>query len=440
MSDILVQAALREQAILTQQLIDAETDRARYTALQKATGYAGTAECDRVSIESFAWTPNCTCRLPDGFNRAGYVLPNWLCYDSPHEAVYAVNDLYCKTFGQFTKPRQNGLWLMDQDFVRCNRECNWCVPAGVSRVQVQMWGPGTGSSGACCQGLGTGGTNGAYSVIEFNVTQGDCLFLCAGCAQCCFGDASGTPGFTNGYCTMVCYYDNANGNATSITTHGGPEPCACRWNCSWCQSFGWNNCCSMQIGGTWTVMNNMDLMTGGGCMCSFGRDFQCIRGMQTCSSQWGTCYDGPNQSSWIPPHYDHHCGFCSPMFINVDCRNFKNVKHYGTYGVWPGFWVGATCCLGHPNNADSSSYHIQLPSVGFPNSWNIVSPDAEWPLSKQFGTTEKCCSQGCFSPMACHGWRRAPGVGGTGRFVRSPGTHCGDYGRAGAICVSWNCN
>ncbi len=439
MSDILVQAALREQAILTQQLIDAEADYARLSALQKATGFVGTAVCDRVSIDSYAWTPMVTCKWPDSHNRATYPLTNWLSYDSPFDAIKALNETYCKTFGQFTKPRQHGLWLHDNEYNRCQQDCQFCVPPGVTRLQVQMWGPGTGSSGACCQGLATGGTNGAYSVIEFNVTPGDCLYLCAACSQCCYGDASSIPGFTNGYCTTVCYYDNANSTQSLITTHGGPEPCACRWNCAWCQSFGWNNCCNMHIGGTWAVMNDMDIFMAG-CSCSFGQNFNCLRGMQTCSSCWGTCYSGPGDSSWIPPHFDHTCGFCAPLYMNVDCRNSKNVKHYGIFGAWPGFWVGSSCCLGASFNGDSGSFHIQLPTVGFPNSWNIVSPDSSWSLGKQWGTAEKCCSQGCFAPMACHGWRKGPGVGGTGRWVRSPGYNCGDYGRGGAICVSWNCN
>jgi hypothetical protein len=440
MSDILVQAALREQAVLTQQLIDAEADYARLSALQKATGYAGTAECDRISIESYAWTPNCTCRWPDGFNRATYPLPNWLQYDSPFEAVCALNQTYCKTFGQFTKPRQNGIWLHDAAYNRCQQECLWTVPAGVSRVQVQMWGPGAGSSGVCCQGLGFGGPNGAYSVIEFNVTPGDTLCVCAGCAQCCYGDGSGIPGWNNGYCTTVCYCEVGAGTGSLIMTAGSPDPHVCRWTCSWCQSFGWVNCCAMQFGGTWAVMNDMDIFVAG-CNCSFGHASQASpNGMNSCGNCWTSCYSGPYHSSWIPPHYDHNCGFCAPMFTNIACRNAKNVKHYGIFAAWPGFWVGATCCLGQSNATNSSSFHVQLPTVGFPSSWNIVSPDPEWPLSKQWGTAEKCCSQGCFAPMACHGWRKAPAVGGTGRFSRQPGITCGDYGRGGAVCISWNCN
>jgi len=437
MSDILVQAALREQALLTQELIEVQSNYANYAASKKATGYSGTAECDRISIESFAYTPSCTLRWPDGYNRAGFPVQDWLCFNNPLDQIDAVNDVYCKTFGQFTKPRKNGLFLHETAWNRCNSECLWTVPAGVNRVQIQMWGPGGGSSGVCCQGMGTGGPNGAYSVIEFNVTPGDTMCLCAGCAYCCYGDNSGPPGQNNSYCTTVCYCDVAAGNGSLIMTAGSPDPHTCRWNCSWCNSFGWNNCCSMQLGGRWGILNNMDVFMAG-CMCSFGENFSCIRGINTCGSCWGTCYQA-DSTSMIPAHYDFFCGFCSNLAVNVDCRNTKNVKHYGVFASWPGFWLGSSCCLGNGNSGTPTTYHYQLPTVGWPNSWNIVNPDGGAMYGKAFGTTITCCSIGCHSPMACHGHRKAPGVGGTGRFSRQPGYICGDFGRAGAICVSWNC-
>ena len=45
---------------------------------------------------------------------------------------------------------------------RCGTNCNTTICSGVSNIQIQMWGPGGGTSGNCCCGGSPFGPSGAY--------------------------------------------------------------------------------------------------------------------------------------------------------------------------------------------------------------------------------------------------------------------------------------
>lgn len=65
--------------------------------------------------------------------------------------------------------------------------CAWTVPAGVTRVQIELWGGGggggSGSTAECC-GQNPGGGAGTYVNGFLTVNPGDVLTLCAGAGGC----------------------------------------------------------------------------------------------------------------------------------------------------------------------------------------------------------------------------------------------------------------
>ena len=236
MSDILLHAAIQENQRLVNELMTAKDKIAKKEALQVAgVSPTVTDECNMYSIEAFGYsgTAEDLCYYPR-LGRSGYVIPRYYKPENlePVQRMCAINDMWCKTFGQVTQPQQNGCFAFESaTYGRCGGVGGMTIPAGVCRVRVQLWGPGSGSGGACCQGSGMPGVNGAYSVQEFNVTPNDTLCWCYACAYCCYGDATGQPGGGNGYCTSLCYCDVAASTAYSFWAWDAPAPSACRHVC-----------------------------------------------------------------------------------------------------------------------------------------------------------------------------------------------------------------
>lgn len=439
MSDILLHAAIQENQRLVNELMAAKDRVSKKEALQ-AAGVSPTVtdECNMFSAEAFGFVGNSvenTCYWPR-LGRSGYVIPRYYKPENlePTNRMCAINDMWCKTFGTINQPKQNGIFTFDCSYGRCGGQCQWTVPTGVCRVQVQLWGPGSGSGGACCQGSGMPGINGAYSVQEFNVTPGDTLCWCYACAYCCFGDAGNQASGGNGYCTNLCYCDCATQSAYGFWAWEAPQPSACRWSCLWCMAHNYTNCCNWQMGGNWYLSNGEDINQHGGCNCAFGNSWSCLRGVQACGG-FGFCIDGPGASAFVPMMFDHYCGFGTDMSRGTLRDKVGSV--YGHYAVWPGFYVASSCCVGAAFDG-SPSYIEQAPVVGFPESWWVDSSTHEYRAGIKLPPA-RCCSQGaCFAMQYCHGIQKAPGIGGNALWNMSQGYSCGEYGGGGAVCVSWD--
>ena len=111
--------------------------------------------------------------------------------------------------------------------------CAWTVPSGVTRVQIEIWGPGggggSGSTPECC------GTNppagaGTYMSSALTVTPGDILTLCAGAGGC-----FGTPSESSGGCCCgqrgSCSFVLRNGTFCIDSQGGDYGISGCYYNC-----------------------------------------------------------------------------------------------------------------------------------------------------------------------------------------------------------------
>jgi len=441
MSDILIQSALKEQHRLTDELITAQKEAAEATAASLvAANVVIDEEIDMISAGTYLYRDGQQrqqCYFPFA-NSGGFPAKNLLCYrNDPAKMGEAVEAQWCKAFHQLWKPRPHGFMCYDTVYHRCQREGTFTVPAGVSKVQVQLWGPGSGSGGYCCQGFSMPGPTGAYMLInDIPVEQGDTLCFCAGCSYCCYGDGTGVPGWAAGYCTSLCVCDVSAGSAESYYASGAPNSHVCRWSCSWCMKQGWTNCCPMQFGGNWYIDDDMEINTTGGCACSIGAGWYCLGGINTCSGCWSVCYDGPRHAIFMPMIHDNYCGANAPA---PDILRQKNIRVYEVPSLWPSFATDRTCCLGGPYNA-GDHWVLAPPVPGFPRSVRVSSNKTTDQRSTQT-TFAQCCHQNCFGDLSCAGVQRFPGVGGSG--YATTGTNqvgCGDWGSGGAICISWACD
>lgn len=438
MSDILLHAAIQENQRLVSELMTAKDKIAKKESLQ-AAGVSPTVtdECNMFSIQMFGYAGHAVenlCNYPR-IGRSGYVIPRYFKPENlePVNRMCAINDMYCKTFGTMNQPRQNGIFTFDCYDGRCGGQCSWTVPTGVCRVTIQLWGPGGGSGGACCQGSGMPGANGAYSIQELNVTPGDTMCWCYACAYCCYGDGTSQAGGGNGYCTNLCYCDCQTQTGHGFWAWDAPSMSACRHNCMWCMAHNYNNCCNFHIGGNWYLVNGEDIQPSGGCQCSFGAQWSCNRGLSSCGN-WGFCVNGPGNSAIIPMMYDHYCGFGTDM--SREKMRDKNAVVYGHYAVWPGVYLSSSCCVGTGWDG-SPSYIEQAPVVGWPESWWVDGSRHDYMAGIKIPPA-RCCDMSCFGALHCHGIQKAPGIGGNARWNMSEGRSCGEYGGGGAVCVSWD--
>jgi hypothetical protein len=441
MSDILIQSALKEQQRLTDELITAQKQAAEaYSAALVASSVIINEETDMVSAGTYLYPDGvqrgaCT---PPSSNAGGFPAKNLLCYrNDPAKMGEAVEKQWCAAFHQLWKPRPHGFLCYDTVYHRCNREGTFTVPAGVSKVQVQLWGPGSGSGGYCCQGFSMPGPTGAYMLIDnLEVTPGDTLCYCAGCSYCCYGDGSGVPGWAASYCTSLCLCRVSEALNENYFAPGAPNSHTCRWSCAFCMKRGWVNCCPMQFGGSWYIDDDMEINTTGGCAQAIGAGYTCVGGMNTCGGCWSPCYDSPGRANFMPMIHDHTCLASAPAYNVLRCRN---THVYSVPSTWPSYATDRTCCLGGPYNA-GDHWVLAPPVPGFARSFRVSSNKNTDQRSTQtaFG---QCCRQQCFGEMACQGVQRFPGVGGSG--YATTGTNqlgCGDYGSGGAVCISWACD
>lgn len=268
--------------------------------------------------------------------------------------------------------------VTDEPIFRCGATCEWTVPAGVTEVQFQLWGPGATAGRGCCCGGGPFGATGAYATTIISVTPGDVYTVCAGCATDCYpcnggathraGDSFVTGPGLNNLCAM--------GGCASLA----------RYICIGRACAGTTMCCRM--------MAHTSTAASGGCICNSGFDY---------------CFD-------------NSCASCGLIEYVADCEVTFHGTQFGLSSMW-----GETC---YDTNHYGWNEH---PPLIAPD--HTVQPDSQccstW-------TSSACCGYNCRAEtgVMCY-----PGAGGFRSHMMggSDGATgaCGDAGRAGMVKISW---
>ena len=209
MSDILIHAAVLEN----QKYLAAYVAKSvNPNAIIDNSPFKNGTDLVGIPLKGTTWasTPFTSC--PD-------IVKSWKKYLAPEVKTLTNGFKVCDTSGYF----------------RCGNSCTWVVPAGVTKAQFQLWGPGGGTSGQCCCGGSPFGPSGAYMVASLTVTPGDSYTICSGCAYCCWASQT-TPGLDQSPTYVT-------GPGLSICAEGG-NSCYCRWHQDLCNS---NNTGQSQI-------------------------------------------------------------------------------------------------------------------------------------------------------------------------------------------------
>lgn len=280
------------------------------------------------------------------------------------------------------KTHTNGFKVCDTSgYYRCGASCSWTVPAGVTSVQFQLWGPGGGNSGQCCCGGTPFGPTGSYMVSTVPVAPGQVYNLCAGCAYCCYADQGTASG---------------QGSATHICSSAGYCVCAegaCTCYCCWNAAIGSNSACGISL----------PSVDGIGAV-------QC--------SGWNFCWDEAVDATTIP-----HV-FGAETWRVVQGNGSVN---YGLPVIYPSVNL-------QNNFAAGGSWHISAPVFGF-EACTCCHPSSI--LSSQ---GSMCQGYGGCHYQASAGYQQIPAVGGYAGWVcGGNASGCGDSGGMGMICVSYNC-
>ena len=276
------------------------------------------------------------------------------------------------------KTHTNGFKVCDTSgYFRCGTNCTWTVPAGVTSVQFQLWGPGGGNSAQCCCGGAPFGPTGSYLVSTVPVTPGQSYCLCAGCAYCCYASQT-TPGLL--------------GSSTWISGTNGYSVCAeSAYSCipQW----------------------NVDVSSSGQNTCMLPTQDSC--GPQSCDG-WNFCWDSSDDNMYVP----HAFGSNTWYVINA-----AGSVNYGLPTLYPSICIG-------PGSLYCSSCTFSAPVFGFENCTckHVVGP-------------AMCDGCGGCHWSAQNGYQQIPAVGGYALYVCGGySSGCADSGGMGMICVSYNCN
>ena len=286
-----------------------------------------------------------------------------------------------------------------QGYFRCGAACNWCVPAGVTRVTMEMWGPGGSTSSNCCCGGAPWGPNGAYMALKFDVTPGECLCICSGCAYCCYAYQD-TPGLVGS--------DTWFKTDTNLGTTLG-DISACAMSGKSCFPFWY---ASAQEAGLRVVSGNTCTIPIG-----FGDADNCA--VNRCSG-WNFCWDDAADDLDIPPIFSN-CTISKMVCSDGgDARNLEVFKIPGTY---PCMYIGSANLTGaKTSNAPVPRYESCICEVEF---------------------TGNTCHPCCYGSPNLSGVGYlcgVPGAGGTGGWVAGGCQACGgDSGRLGMVRLSWTC-
>ena len=364
MSDVILYAAIKENERLQRELLDICTG-----------GGSSSFDYSQPAPQGYPYTSSGGAAGQGEFKACPNIVQDWVNNLCP---------LVCPS-------QSNGFKVCDNSgYYRCDRQCTWCVPAGVSEVQVQMWGPGGGTSGNCCCGGSPFGPSGAYMVLRFCVNQGECYCFCSGCAYCCWGEQT-TPGIC-GSPTWMC-----SGNTGFKACVDSGISCYCYWN-------------SDLNSNTSTCGHRVPDPDQAGGTCSANR----------CSG-WNFCYD----DYWDESRACHSFASRTSFQVTNGHSDNRTVTKYGLNGLWPAH------CTGGSGSCLHSSSGFSTPVFGFENCVCNATYS---------GADMNEALRGCYW-NAPNGYLRIPGAGGYHTYSCGGGNACqGDSGRMGMICVSWECN
>jgi hypothetical protein len=261
----------------------------------------------------------------------------------------------------------------------CGQCCAWTVPAGVTCARFQIWGPGSGSSGAQCCGGSPFGSSGAYASVIIPVVQNSTYTLCAGCAcQCCAQMNSGNRGI------------------------GVP---------SYVVGPGLNNFCA-QVGtgqiGSWmnvygkTTSYKLGYYTGnlfGSCICGGGNAY---------------CFNGSCATCGEIPHL--------PGATYHGTTDYPGIPVYGIRGMSP------KICF----DTNHYGYQYHAPIYGFEST---SCCGITWTSSWVSNYNCKTCCGNLHRVPGSGGWGMIA-MGGTPSYAGRP-CRCGKPGKAGMVCVSY---
>ena len=286
--------------------------------------------------------------------------------------------------GNFT----SGVMVCDATgYWRCNCNCTWTVPSGTTCARFQLWGPGGGSSESRCCTFSPIGSTGAYASVIMPVTAGDNYTLCAGCAYCCYSHGDG--------------YNQTQGQASYVQGPGLTNLCA---------EGGWGSCVYKQIQDrndqVFSIKCNYCFNSFlGGCICRSGA--------------W-VCHEFSTPAD----------GYPEGMFDNsympwLSCQ----IKAYGEVTGGELWKIRGQ----HSYMAYDYAFPMRYWAAtvyGFPNCCQGEGSNGCWVCDN--------CGGYCQSAWQTSS-RRIPGVGGWGTSRCAGNTcSCGDSGRMGAVCVSFN--
>tara|TARA_B100001250_G_scaffold19675_1_gene16806 strand:- start:4959 stop:6002 length:1044 start_codon:yes stop_codon:yes gene_type:complete len=261
---------------------------------------------------------------------------------------------------------------------RCNAQCTWTVPGGVTCARFQIWGAGGGSGTSCCCGGSPNAGSGAYASVIIPVTAGDSYNLCAGCAYCCYTERSqmtqdGQQSYVTG--TGLTNFCAEGGESNIMCEVKTRQQCVQNLNDAYCM---WMGSCICNTGTDYCSHNTE---TGGVAYPEGYRDAH-YQSTASCKTYFGEATTGdvwgvPGQFSYA--HYDHGSNnFC--------------VWSPGVYG----FPTESCCCYDFHNDNGG------------------------------------CCYQACYCA------HQIPGAGAFGYSTCGGDTNgCADIGRMGMVCVSY---
>lgn len=358
MSDILASSAMIENQKTLVAYLKTQSSTG-LPSLSTDAGFKGTTG----TLTGWPLTASkCWCTIPISGGQQ-LVTDAWKCWVSPNIEVRTNGFKVCNTDGSY--------W-------RCDAACTWTVPAGVTNVQFQIWGPGGSNSSQCCCGGAPFGPSGAYMLAKMDVTPGAVYTLCAGCSYCCYASQT-TPGLDS---------------SPSYITGPGISICAL-------PGKGCSQCWSKDVGSTVTAANTQYPAQDG---CS-----------PTSCSGFNWCYDSSDDSTYIPH------AFSETAQWYVKCADAsRNQNYWGVQGVWPAMQIGSGMCW----------CSTSTPVVGF--ECCVMEFAYPWGNSCQGGSFG-----GCYYG-APNGYLRIPGAGGVALVVDGGASaYGGDAGRFGMVCVSW---
>ena len=278
------------------------------------------------------------------------------------------------------------------NYKRCGASCVWTVPSGVTCVRFQIWGAGTTSGMACCCAYGVPGSSGAYASVIMPVTAGNSYTLCAGCAYCCY------PSWGGGM---------ADGCASYVTGTGLSNFCAEGGQGDGKKMNQEHNHCTVRSSYT-SATGNCYHYFQGLCVCNC-QEFCMPSSLMHGPSMYG--YPRNQNRHHFPPIRSSKTYYGSATGGAVYGYN-------GMYAQWfTGGSGGMRACAIHPS------------VYGFSGCYDYPNSVAEGCCYCRGGC---CCS-------ACLGYRQIPSQSGS-FTMKCGGTTdvCGDAGRMGMVCVSYN--